>query len=165
MDQAAFIQVWMPLAERFYRAAFYMLETEDEAEDVVQDLFMKLWSRRDALETVKSPEAFGLTLLKRLCIDRIRHAATLRTESLDGVTAPDGNPPPDRLSGDRDALRRLRGMMDRLPDQQRTVLRMRIVEGREYDEIAAATGLTPLHLRVLLSTARKTLKKQWENIR
>ena len=53
----------------------------------------------------------------------------------------------------------------KLPDNQQKVLRMRVFENMEYDEIASATGLSEGSLRVLLSAARKTLRKTLENER
>jgi RNA polymerase sigma-70 factor (ECF subfamily) len=50
--------------------------------------------------------------------------------------------------------------MDKLPDQQARVLKMKTVEGLDYKEIAETTGLSQVHVRVLVSTARKTLKRR-----
>ena len=74
MTERAFHTVWMPLQARFYRIAFYILESEADAKDAVQDLYLKLWNLRDNLEMVQNPSAYGTMLLKNLCIDRIRRA-------------------------------------------------------------------------------------------
>ena len=50
--------------------------------------------------------------------------------------------------------------MDKLPDMQARVLKMKTVEGLDYKEIAETTGLSQVHVRVLVSTARKTLKRK-----
>ena len=53
--------------------------------------------------------------------------------------------------------------MARLPDNQRKVLQMRVFGDMEYADIATATGLTEGSLRVMLSAARKTLRKLLDN--
>ena len=61
---------------------------------------------------------------------------------------------------EKDTLARVMKEMERLPEKQAKVLRMRAVEGLEYDEIARRTGLSQVNIRVLISIARKTLKKR-----
>lgn len=166
MDPVRFTQVWLPLSGRFYKVAFYILESRPAAEDAVQDLYVRLWNVRDQLDTVLNPAAYGISVLKNLCLDRIRHAAVARTETLDlpqGIPIAGDDPPPDRLLAVRMALERLRERIRALPDKQRQVVQMRIFEGLEYDEITARTGLSGIHLRVLLSKARKTLKQEMED--
>ena len=163
MDRDRFCKIWIPLGAKFYQVAFYILESEAMAQDAVQDLYMRLWKVRDRLEGILHPEAYGITMLKNLCLDRIRHAAVARSEPLDRVPeTADPDPPPDRLLADREALERLELLVERLPDKQRTVWKLRMDEGLEYGQIAERTGWSGIHLRVLLSSARKTLRKQME---
>lgn len=163
MDRNRFCAVWIPLGGRFYRVAYYMLESEESAQDVVQDLYVRLWNARDRLDNVLNPAAYGVALLRNLCLDRIRHAAVARTEPLRSASlAADPEPPPDGLLFSREALNQLNVFIEQLPEKQRTVLKMRIYEGMEYEEISARTGWSGIHLRVLLSTARRNLRKQME---
>mgnify|MGYP002623187306 CR=1 FL=1 len=74
MTEAGFHTVWVPLQDRFYRVAFYLLENRADALDAVQDLYVKLWKMRDSLDLVRNPGAYGTLLLRNLCIDRIRRA-------------------------------------------------------------------------------------------
>ena len=72
MTEARFHTVWIPLQERFYRVAYYLLEDRADALDAVQDLYVKLWKMRDSLDLVRNPGAYGALLVRNLCIDRIR---------------------------------------------------------------------------------------------
>ena len=49
MNRQAFQDSWIPLQGRFYRMAYFMLESEADAKDAVQDLYLKLWNLRDHL--------------------------------------------------------------------------------------------------------------------
>lgn len=162
MSSEEFNSVWFPLADRFYRVAFYILESEAEAEDAVQDLFLKLWKRRFAIGNVENPLAFGLTMVKNICLDRIRSAARSRTvfpepEILASMISTEESMDNGLIR--RERLQRIRECMARLPDSQRKVLEMRVFENIPYPEIARRTGLSEINVRVKLSAARKKLKK------
>ena len=62
MTDARFHTVWIPLQERFYRVAYYLLEDRADALDVVQDLYVKLWKMRDSLDLVRNPASYGALL-------------------------------------------------------------------------------------------------------
>ena len=63
----------------------------------------------------------------------------------------------------RETIKAVEKAMERLPENQRKVLELRVFEGMEYEDIASATGLAEGSLRVMLSAARKTLKKLLDN--
>lgn len=155
MTDARFHTVWIPLQERFYRVAYYILEDRADALDAVQDLYVKLWKMRDSLDLVENPGAYGALLVRNLCIDRIRRARP--SEPLEDDLP--GKPPPDEALILRETLGALFQAMEKLPESQRKLLKMHLLQGMTYDEIAAATGLTPLNIRVQVSLARKKLKR------
>lgn len=155
MTDARFHTVWIPLQERFYRVAFYLLEDRADALDAVQDLYVKLWKMRDSLDLVENPGAYGALLVRNLCIDRIRRARP--SEPLEDDLP--GKPPPDEALMLQETLGALFQAMEKLPESQRKILKMHLLQGMTYDEIAAATGLTPLNIRVQVSLARKKLKR------
>lgn len=153
-----FRKIWIPLADRFYRVAYHLLESRDDAEDAVQELYLKILSIPGKLVYVRDPAAYGITLLKNICIDRIRRRESRRAEQLEDFMAVDASGP-ERKMTEKDTLSRVMKEMERLPEKQAKMLRMRALEGLEYDEIARRTGLSQVNIRVLISMARKTLKK------
>ena len=155
MTDRAFHTVWLPLQGQFYRIAFYLLENEADAKDAVQELYLKLWTLRDHLELIQHPAAYGSLLLRNLCIDRIRKRKP--REELQEDQADD--PPPDRQLEEKEALKAVLKNMDALPENQRKLLTMRVLQGLSYEEISQKTGLSPLNIRVQVSLARKKLKR------
>ena len=154
-----FGNIWIPLADRFYKVAWYLLESEADAEDAVQELYLKLWSTRDSLGDVRNPVAYGISMLKNICIDRIRRGRSGKIELLEKAP-PLEAAPPERRTEMKDILRHLMDEMDKLPQKQRDILKMRAIEELEYEDIAERTGLSQVHVRVLVTMARKTLKQK-----
>jgi len=162
MGSEEFNKVWLPLAGRFFRVAYYILESEAEAQDAVQDLFVKLWKRKDSFGTINNPLALGLTMIKNICLDRVRSASRSRTvhpdtEILASVTAQDETLDEGLIN--RENLKMIRECMARLPEKQRKVLEMRVFDNMSYPQIAQLTGLSEINVRVKLSEARKKLKR------
>ena len=154
MTDARFHTVWIPLQERFYRVAFYLLEDRADALDAVQDLYVKLWKRRDSLDGILNPGAYGALLMRNLCIDRIRRL-TPPGELPDNLP---GLESPDEALIRKESLASVLRSMDTLPESQRKLLDLHVLQGKSYEEIAAETGLSPLNIRVQVSLARKKLK-------
>lgn len=158
MTACQFSEIYTPLSENLYRVAYYFLESQADAEDAVQDLYIKLWNSRDTLDAVHNPGAYCITLMRNLCIDRIRKASRHADAELkDDVQA-------DEYADDsaiyKEQLLRIREAMERLPKTQRDVLEMKVLQDMSYEEIQEKTGLGYTSLRVILSNARKAIKRQ-----
>ncbi len=164
MTAELFRKTYLPLSDQLYRVAFYLLEDEEEAKDAVQDLFIKLLNSGSRLDGVNNAKAYAITLMRNMCIDRIRAASRLHQ-----VECGEDDPEVSFISVESDViatkekLRRVLAIIEGLPAKQREVVRQRIFEDRSYEEISKNTGLSENNLRVLLSIARKTIKKEYEN--
>ena len=158
MTPEVLTETFKSLSDGLYRVAYYILESENDAQDAVQDLFVKLWGNRDQLDTVLNFKAYCTTLMKNLCIDRLR-----KEQRVQGIEVGTDIAESRRVDEDYDArekLERVLAAIERLPERQRDVMKMYVLEEMSYDEIAQKTGMTNLALRVLLSNARKTLRSQ-----
>ncbi len=158
MTHDEFKASFLPLSDGLYRIAYHYLEDGDDARDVVQDLYIKLWNSKDKLDAVANPQAYCYTLVKNLSIDRIRRNRKKVSTSDFPEMASDSSP--DRTMAEKETLRRTWQLIGDLPPKQREIIRLRIFEGLEYDEIARKMGLSEINARVQLSLARKTLKSK-----
>ena len=146
MGRKEFEGKWLTLAGNYYRVAYYILESQEDAEDAVQDLFTKLWRMREMLGGVRNPLSFGIAVIRNICIDR------LRSKSSSGTVIPSPEimnifPDPDedidrQLAG-RENLGKIRSCMARLPSMQREVLEMRLIHGLSFAEISRAKKISP----------------------
>ena len=158
MSPQELTETFKSMSDGLYRVAFYILESQSDAQDVVQDLFIKLWNTRDELDKVLNLKAYCTTLIKNMCIDRIRKASKEQSIGIE-TDIPESR----TVDGDliaKDKLDRVMAAIERLPKGQRNVVKMYVLEEMSYDEISEKTGMSNLTLRVLLSNARKTLRKE-----
>ena len=72
MTSERFSAEYLSLAETLWQVAWYILEDDAEAEDAVQELYLRLWKMRDALDGIRNPKAYCITLLRNRCLDRLR---------------------------------------------------------------------------------------------
>ena len=164
MDAANFKQQFLPCHPKLYRAAFRLMGNAQDAEDMVQEAYLKLWNKRDELTNVLNIEAYCVTLIKNLCYD------ALRRSQLDE----DGRPPEElplptdtniaREVEQRDEVNHVRKLISQLPEQQRKVIVLRDINDCSFEEIEQTTGLNAINIRVLLSRARKKIREQYNKI-
>lgn len=154
MTPEEFIDLYLQLEEGLYRVAFRLLDSQAEAEDAVQDLFIKIWSRIDSLERVSYPQAWCLTLMRNHCIDRLRAKAGQQT-----VPVEENLPAEEELERSARMKRAWEAVLA-LPPRSRELLRLRLVEDLSYEEISRQTGLSQNALRVAFHRLKNHLKKK-----
>ena len=156
MTESRFHKDYLPLAETLYRIAYYMLESEAEAQDAVQEVYLKLWESRAALADVRMPKAYCIRMLKNICTDRIRRARLLsypkQLPEIESVA------PSDDTIDRKTRLNKVLEAVKALPERQRQVFILRTMDNLSYEEISKRTGINYLTCRVLLSQARSKIK-------
>lgn len=154
----------LPMRDKLFRLASRFLTDSDDARDMVQDTYLKLWSSKTNLDEVRNMEAMAMAVIRNLCLDRLKsHATKFRSAELSEYENAD-HETPDRHAEHAEMRRWIHRLVNALPEQQRTVMHLRDVEGMEMDQIALATGQTPNAARVNLSRARKRVKEELEKI-
>lgn len=154
MSPEEFIRRFLPLGDNLYRLAFSLLRSQEEAEDAIQDLFLKMWASQKQLDTVRDPASWSYILLRNLCVDRLRARGDRRQEPVpEGLPA---EPPPE----EDERLLRILSVVRSLTPKNRELLRMRLVEDLPYDEIARQTGQSELALRVAFHRIKNQIKKK-----
>lgn len=133
-----------------------MLGDSFEAEDAVQNLYMRLWEKRNELDTLLAPEAYLRAMLKNICIDRLRVLRTRCDECVGPVEDVAVYTPPDIET--REAEQGIEHFLSALPPEHQKVMRMRM-NGCGFHEIEEVTGLSAVNVRVIVSRTRKRFKE------
>ena len=72
MNASEFKQRFLPLNARLYKAAYLLLGNEDDAKDLVQDAYLKLWDKRDSLNNIYNDQGYCMRVVRNMCLDRLR---------------------------------------------------------------------------------------------
>lgn len=160
MELETFKITVLPLRKKLINISWRMMEDKSDAEDIVQETFLKLWLIREKLDGYNSVEALAIQVAKNLALDKLRthrpEGPDIETLSLDS-----GYRSPAEQLEQRDAAERIRELIGQLPTLQQTIIRMKDVEGYELAEIAEITGTQVEAVRVNLSRARKKIREQF----
>ncbi len=164
MDEESFKRLFLPLHPKLYRIAFAMVGNVQDAEDILQEAYCKLWDKREELTIIRSPEAFCVTLVRNMCLDHLRSAThKIEQEDLNDLMIINNRSPEIELM-EQEQTKVVSRLIDELPENQRQIIRMRSIDDCSAEEIEKVTGLSAINIRVLLSRARKTVREKFEKI-
>lgn len=157
MEKEIFVRKILPLRGKLSAYARRFLQDADEAEDIVQEVFLKLWSMRDSLDGYRSIEAFSMKITKNLSLNRLK-IQRRNSASPDFEMAGEGADP-QKILEYQDSVRHITAIINTLPRTQQAILRMKHMDELETSEIAEITGSNIEAVRVNLSRARKKVKE------
>ncbi len=146
----------MPVAEKMHRYAFSILKEEDQAQDVVQECLVKIWSKRQKLEEIQSPEAWAMRITRNQCYDWVKtnRFTVLSDEEMEKP----GNESTDFEVLFNEQLDWLEKILESLPQKQREIYHLREVEELTYQDIAEVLSLSLSEVKVYLHRARIKIK-------
>ena len=150
----------LPLRDKLLKYSVKLTDDGADAEDIVQEAFLKLWYIRDRLDGYQSVEALSVQVVKNLCLDKLRSKRMDRMpENSESILA--DTVTPEQLLEQHDAVAIIGRLIQQLPTLQQCIIRMKDVEGYELSEIAQITGTQIESVRVNLSRARKKVREQF----
>lgn len=162
MTKDNFIHLILPAKDKLFRTALMLLQNHHEAEDTLQDTMLKLWNMRDRLSEYQNVEALAVTMIKNLCLDKLRSYQHRRQNTGEPDMASlvsDGVSPLGRLELG-ESLMQINSIVEMLTEQQQLLFTMREIEHRSYAEMQNATGLTVNNIRVNLSRIRQKIRDE-----
>ena len=162
MQASEFKQLFLPLSRQIYWMAWRLTGNAEEAEDLTQEVYAQLWTKRESLSGISNPIAYCGVLVRNLYLNQVRKQRVETTEMARELFVADGNRLEDAIE-QRQACEQVMRLIGQLPEQQRKVVIMHDVEGCSNEEIRQQTGLASTHIRVLLSRARKTIRQLFKN--
>ena len=143
------------------RLALSLVKDKLEAEDIVQDVFLKLWDKRDEWKNIENVEAYCFRMAKNLSLDRMTSLRMKTTESISSEDSDykfvDSQTPLSQFER-MEKRQAIDKSIELLPENQRMVFQLREVEGMSYQEIAATLNISEELVKVSLYRARNKLK-------
>lgn len=159
MNADEFKRQFYPFHTKLYRIAYALLNNPADAEDILQEAYYKLWNKRSELIIIKQPEAFCVTLVRNLCMDFLRSPKNRIENDEPEMLRLSSETTPESDLESKEKMKQIETLIDKLPEKQQLVIRMRGCGDCSLEEIEIATGESAANVRVLLSRARKTLKE------
>ena len=153
-----YIELITGLKDTLYRLARSILHSDAEAEDVVQDLYEKVWRLRDQVLRSDYPRAYLCRMAHNLAVDRLRRSTRESRFTVVENTRQSSDELHRIEVGDMATI--TRSLINRLPERQRVAIHMRDVEGYEIDEIAHILECDESSVRMNLSRARRAIREQ-----
>lgn len=150
----------LPASKKLHRFATHFLGDEDEAKDVVQDVFLKLWQKKETLSEVANIEAFAMQMTKNRCLDIIRERKVKQVVTTEKVIKSDSTDVHLQIELSESAGL-IKKLVNTLPDLQRKIMQLRDIEQFTYEEIAEMTDLQMNAIRTNLSRARKKVRDEF----
>lgn len=138
-------------ADNVFRFIVKNLRHEEDARDVVQSAFEKLWRNRDAVETAKS-KSYLFTVAYNQMIDHLRKAKRIHLQEDFSADTRVHHQPANNMK------KALQEALNRLSEVQKSLVMLKDYEGYSYDEIAQITGLNEGQVKVYLHRARLALR-------
>lgn len=133
-----------------------------EAEDIVQEAYLRLWQNQKKLETIKNIEAFAMTIVRNLCIDKMRsksyNANVPFFDEAEDRYFPTKEHSPLKQAELKDTAAKIESLIAELPEKQRAVFSLRDMEGYSISEIDEIMGIGRNAVKVNLSRARKKIR-------
>lgn len=156
----------LPLKDKLFRLALRITLSREDAEDIVQDTLMKVWSNRAEMSAVSSIEAYAMTMCRNqaldICAKKERQNISLDEKAHDRTDT--HSMLPDEKMAQDEGKTLVRQTIDSLPEKQRTAMLMREIEEKTYKEIAQVMGLTESDVKINIFRARKSIREHLAKI-
>lgn len=158
-DEIAFQKLYDVHSEKVYQLAFRFLKDTAWSEEIVQDVFLKLWLNRHRLDEQGNLWLYLYVITKRLCLNKlreIRKSSALFERLMHGMEVADSHTE-ERLMAD-EMEQYAKRAVENLPKQQQLIFKLSREEGLSHHEIAQKLGLSPNTVKNHMVQALKTLK-------
>lgn len=152
----------LPLKNIIFRTALRITLNKEEAEDIVQDILMKMWQKRDELENVHNLESFAITATRHLALDRKEKLECQNIpfeESRHDVVDELQRNAEESIS-EQEGQSYIESVINSLPEKQRMIIHLRDIEGKNYKEIAELLSISESDVKVSIFRARNEIKEK-----
>jgi len=157
VDLPALVHAYAPV---LFRVAYSVLRSRTEAEDVVQDAFVRVLEHRQSLPGVRDLRVWLVRIAWNLALDRRRRIRPDQMDESFARSLVDGSVAADAALAEFQQIQAVLGEMERLPKTERSVLLLSAIDELSTAEIASILGRSESAVRALLSRARQRLRER-----
>ena len=157
-DEAAFRKLFSLYKERFYSVVFKMTRSDEVAEDIVQDVFMNIWRKRESLVDIDNPSSYFFTAVYRRVYHHYRKVAL--EKKLLQVMPPikEWVNTTEEMVMAHESKNLISQAIAKLPPQQQLVFKLSKQEGLSREDVATQLHISPNTVKNQLSSAIKFIR-------
>ncbi len=158
-DKKAFKEILVRYQAGVYGFAFSLLNDPHEAEDISQEVFLRLYRKARSYRAYTNLRTYLFHITRNLCIDYLRKK---RPETMSEPPEPVCSRTPYTHLRAWELRKKINGLISSLPENQGTAIYLRHVQEMNYQEIAQTLGVTVRAVESLLFRARRTFRSRFK---
>jgi len=162
-DEAAFREVFNGYYPNIYGVALAFTKSPELAEEIVQDVFVKIWMKRDTLDEIERFDSYLFITARNHILNTLRKKVREVQFSEEILNYYDLRDSPESKLLAKESVRIIGEAIQHLPNQQRKVYRMSREQGMNHEEIARSLGISKntvkVHMQKALGSIREYLEK------
>lgn len=162
MSGATFAEIYLPLRDVIYTVCLSIMRNPQDADDLTQDVYLKLWEIREQLGEVNSPKAFVIRTARNRCLDKLKSPAVARKNEEDAselILEADSYSNPHEQLVAKETERKLAKWVDSLKEPKKSIFILRQYDMLSNQETADKLGLQETTVRSTLSRLRGEARK------
>lgn len=162
MEANEFGNIVAPLKNKLFRLALRLIPNYEDAEEIVQETLIRLWRKKETIDSSGNVPSFAMKVAKNLCLDKMRSKHYKKNKvNFDDLAyeIPSKDAPIEKALEYKDAAAHVFEIMETLPEKWKILIQLRDVEGLSYAEIQEVTGYEVNVIKTTLSRARKRIKE------
>ena len=160
-DQVAYKELFLLLHSRLKQFAYSILKSQEEAEELVSDLFIRIWAKREELPAINSPLLYFFTSVKHLAFNRLKKQKRQQNSSPEEwlVQLHSIYFDPEQLMMTEEMMRQIRQAVNSLPPRCRIIFKLVKEDGLKYREVAELLQLSIKTIEAQMAIALRRLGK------
>jgi RNA polymerase sigma-70 factor (ECF subfamily) len=160
-DQAAYKELFLLLHGRLKQFAYAILKSGEEAEELVSDIFIRIWQKKDQLTTIESPLIYFYTTAKNLALTRLSKQKRLANQSCNDWLVQMNSIyfNPEQLMITEEMVRQIKNAVNDLPPRCRLIFKLIKEDGLKYKETAELLNLSVKTVEAQMAIALRRIAK------
>ncbi len=159
-NQQAFASLFRLFYSRLHSFSMQYVHVKEVAEEITNDVFIKLWNRREEITTINNLSTYLFVAVKNYSLNYLKQYSHLHiaVEDTDGAAALINRNDPEQELEWKEISFQLNQAIDNLPDQCRAIFKLIKEDGFRYKEVAEILGISPRTVETQLFRALKKLQ-------
>ena len=164
LDKQLFEQLFKEFFSPLCRFAYGYLNDQDASQEIVQDVFINLWQKKETITSDKSVKSYLYTSVKNRCLNYIRDRKKFRSQYLDVDIELEIPVQEEDMFSESETQDKINAALDKLPEKCRQVFELSRFEEMKYKEIAVKMNISIKTVEVQISKALKILREELKDL-